>query len=110
MRDIPINEIFSLFETNNPKFQCSKKIVLLLFSAKYQTARLWQVDMKIPRRNVGATGQYFSAPIRDRTSLWPRGVIPYTIAYSIRKLLIERFRIAFNLRQTSNVRFAFMFS
>lgn len=49
---------------------------------KYQNGRQWQVDMKIPRRNVGVTGQV-SAPIRDKNSLWPRGVIPYTIAYSI---------------------------
>lgn len=51
--------------------------------AKYQHGRMWQVDMKIPRRNLGVTGRDGSAPIRDRTSLWPGGVIPYTIAYSI---------------------------
>ncbi|KAJ7392164.1 hypothetical protein OS493_013536 [Desmophyllum pertusum] len=55
--------------------------------AKYQDGRLWQVDMKIPRRNVGVTGVDGSAPIRDTTSLWPGGVIPYTIAYSIRKFI-----------------------
>ncbi|KAL9978555.1 hypothetical protein ACROYT_G016085 [Oculina patagonica] len=36
--------------------------------AKYQDGRLWQVDMKIPRRNVGVTGVDGSAPIRDRTT------------------------------------------
>ena len=43
------------------------------------------MDMKIPRRNVGVTGVDGSAPIRDKTSLWPKGIIPYTIAYSIRE-------------------------
>ena len=47
---------------------------------------MWQVDMKLPKRNLGRKGVDGSAPIRDRTSLWPKGVIPYTIAYSIRKL------------------------
>ncbi|KAM7443302.1 Bone morphogenetic protein 1 [Porites harrisoni] len=51
--------------------------------ARYQNRREWQVDMKIPRRNVGVTGVDGSAPIRDKTSLWPKGIIPYTIAYSI---------------------------
>lgn len=63
-------------------------LVLPCFAAKYQDGRLWQVDMKIPRRNVGVTGVDGSAPIRDRTSLWPGGVIPYTIAYSIRKYYV----------------------
>ena len=59
----------------------------LCFAAKYHNGRLWQVDMKIPRRNVGMPGVGQSAPIRDRNSLWPGGIIPYTIAYSIRKLV-----------------------
>lgn len=50
---------------------------------KYGNGKLWQVDMKLPRKNIGVTGVDGSAPIRDRNSLWPRGVIPYTIAYSI---------------------------
>lgn len=51
--------------------------------AKYQNGRLWQVDMKIPRRNVRMPAVGQSAPIRDRNSLWPAGIIPYTVAYSI---------------------------
>lgn len=51
--------------------------------AKYHNGRLWQVDMKIPRRNIGVPGIGQSAPIRDRNSLWPGGIIPYTVAYSI---------------------------
>lgn len=50
---------------------------------KYQNGRQWQVDMKIPRRNIGEKGVAGLAPIRDRNSLWPQGVIPYTISYSI---------------------------
>ena len=55
------------------------------FAAKYQEGSEWQVDMKLPRRNVGRKGVDGSAPIRDRSNLWPKGIIPYTIAYSIRK-------------------------
>ncbi|XP_027036187.1 uncharacterized protein LOC113664759 [Pocillopora damicornis] len=51
--------------------------------AKYQEGSEWQVDMKLPRRNVGRKGVDGSAPIRDRSNLWPKGIIPYTIAYSI---------------------------
>ena len=60
--------------------------VYTLFAEKYQNGRQWQVDMKIPRRNIGEKGVAGLAPIRDRNSLWPQGVIPYTISYSIRKL------------------------
>ena len=65
----------------------SSHILSLCFAAKYHNDRLWQVDMKIPRRNVGVPGVGYSAPIRDRNSLWPGGIIPYTVAYSIRKLV-----------------------
>lgn len=68
--------------TKDPN-QCD---VFTLFAEKYQNGRQWQVDMKIPRRNIGEKGVAGSAPIRDRNSLWPQGVIPYTISYSIRKL------------------------
>nr|QNH72401.1 toxin candidate TRINITY_DN17935_c0_g1_i1 [Ceriantheomorphe brasiliensis] len=41
------------------------------------------VDMRIPAGVMGRTGQKSSA-IRDRTGLWPNGVIPYVIAYNLK--------------------------
>ena len=76
-------------------------ILSLCFAAKYHNDRLWQVDMKIPRRNVGVPGDGYSAPIRDRNSLWPGGIIPYTVAYSIRKLV----PLALNARRQQRTHF-----
>lgn len=61
--------------------------LLFIFSAKYAVNRFYQIDMKFPVSKSNAGKSNKEAPVRDRSSLWPGGVIPYTVTYNIRKFL-----------------------
>ena len=63
----------------------STLIVLISLSGFYSDRRVWQVDMRIPRRIVGVKNTNGGAPIRDKNGLWSGGLVPYTLASSIRK-------------------------
>ena len=61
-------------------------LFICYFQGVYSNNKLYQIDMKFSRSKSNAAKKDEDAPVRDRSSLWPGGIIPYTVTYNIRKL------------------------
>ena len=57
--------------------------VVLTISEKYTNGRNYQLDMNLPRSRSTAGATDAEGAVRDRSRLWPEGIIPYVISYNL---------------------------
>ena len=46
--------------------------------------------MKLPRSRSNAGANDREAAVRDKTRLWPEGIVPYVVSYSLRKSIKKK--------------------